>query len=185
MKITNHKLFQLPLLALLLAGTSLFTACNKDDDDDETAQENITSVVVHLTGNGLDQEFEWSDVDGPGGNNPVIDTIVVPANATNLDCHIHVYDRSQTPNIDITEEIEEESKEHFLTYAVTGANLSIAYNDTDGNGKPLGIKSLWTSTGASTGTVRIILYHEPSNKDNPSDPGGEVDFDVTFPVRIQ
>ncbi|MCC6412648.1 MAG: hypothetical protein IT270_13375 [Saprospiraceae bacterium] len=180
----SNKHFKLPLFVLLATAGIFFTACNNDDDDG-TAQENITTIQVHLTGAGIDQEFEWNDLDGIGGNNPVIDTIVVPANTGDIFSHIHVYDRSKTPEVDITDEIEAESLEHLITYAVAGANVNIAYDDTDSNGKPLGIKSIWTSTGASNGTLRIILYHEPSNKDNLSDPGGEVDFDVTFPVRIQ
>lgn len=180
----SNKHFKLPLFVLLATTGLFFTACNNDDDDG-TAQENITTIQVHLTGAGLDQEFEWNDLDGVGGNNPVIDTIVVPAMTGDILSHIHVYDRSKTPEVDITDEIEAESGAHLLTYAVAGANLNIAYDDADDNGKPLGIKTIWTNTGASTGTLRIILYHEPSNKDNLSDPGGETDFDVTFPVVVQ
>ena len=179
------KFFKLTLFVLFATTSSLFFAACDNNDDDETEQENITTVQVHLVGAGIDQEFEWSDLDGPGGNNPVIDTIVVPAMTSDISSHIHVYDRSKTPEVDITEEIEEESLEHLFTYAITGANVSITYDDTDANGKPLGIKTIWTSFGASTGTIRIILFHEPSNKDNLSDPGGEADFDVTFPVKIQ
>lgn len=181
-----NKHFKLPLFVLLATTSFFFTACN-DDDDDGTAQENITTVQVHLVGPGFDQEFEWNDLDGVGGNNPVIDTIVVPANSGlgDIVSHVHVYDRSKTPEVDITEEIEAESLDHLITYAFTSANVNIAYDDIDGNGKPLGLKTIWISTGASSGSLRIILYHEPSNKDNLSDPGGEVDFDVTFPVKIQ
>ena len=47
-----------------------------------------------------------------------------------------------------------------------------------------GLKTRWVvNTGA--GAVNIKLYHEPTSKFDLNNPGGEVDFDVTFPVRIQ
>jgi hypothetical protein len=33
--------------------------------------------------------------------------------------------------------------------------------------------------------VNIKLYHEPTDKNNAANPGGDVDFDVTFPVVIR
>lgn len=166
---------------VLAAALLAFTGCKKDDD---TAQENITTVTVHLKATGFDQEFEWEDLDGAGGTNPVIDEIAIPANTT-FECSVHVYDRSKNPVEDITEEVEEEAEEHLFTFTVDRANLTVAYTDQDANGKPVGIKSTWTSAGASNGTVRIRLFHEPTDKGNLANPGGETDIDVTFPVKIQ
>jgi len=169
------------LAALMLALT--FVACKKDDD---TEQENITTVVVHLkaTDGSFDQEFTWDDRDGDGGNPPTIDEIVLPANKT-FNCHVYFYDRSKSPEEDITEEIEEESAEHLLVYVVNGANLTIVGADTDSNGKPLRLKTTWATGDVSTGSVKITLRHEP-NKDaaNP-DVTGEVDAEVEFPVKVQ
>ncbi|MBX2892450.1 MAG: hypothetical protein KF734_16100 [Saprospiraceae bacterium] len=171
------------LLALLFAG--LFVAGCKDNDDG-TEQENITTVVLHFIGPGFDREFEWNDLDGPGGNAPTVQTIELPPLTGNITCRVHVYDRSKTPAEDITEEIEEEADEHLVVY-IPDASVSAtwSYDDTDSKGKPLGIKTKWQTNQPSAGNLRVILYHEPTNKDNLSNPGGEVDFDVTFPVRIQ
>lgn len=182
MKISSISI-RIALFAFLSTGL-LMTGCKKDE---ETEQEVITTIVVHLTSTsaGIDQEFTWEDLDGDGGNDPVIDQIVLPAGATDIHCHVHVYDKSKTPVEDITEEIEEESAEHLFTYTISGASFTIAPDDVDSNGDPFGLETIWATNTASTGTLNIRLYHEPTDKNNAAAPGGDVDFDVTFPVKIQ
>lgn len=166
------------LLLALLAQTLFFTACK--DGGDDTLEENITKVEVHLKGGGLDKEFKWEDADGDGGNAPTIEDIVILPNVV-YTAHIHVYDGAN----EITSEIEDESNDHLFTFTVTGANLTVGDLNTDGNGKPFGLDSKWTAGAASTGSVNIKLFHEPTNKANSAAPGGDVDFDVVFPVKIQ
>ncbi|MCB0545250.1 MAG: hypothetical protein KDC61_06415 [Saprospiraceae bacterium] len=171
-------------VALAMLFTSLtFQACK--DDDTTTEQENITTVEVHLTGPGMDMKFYWRDLDGPGGTAPVIDEITLPAMTDNIMCHLHVYDESKTPTDNITEEIEAENVDHLFVLTPTGADVSIASDDTDDNGAPFNLETLWTTGSASTGTLNIKLHHEPTDKANTASPGGETDFDVTFPVKIQ
>ena len=170
-------------LSLLIAGLAV-SGCKKDE---ETVQENITRIQVHLTGaNGFDQEFEWSDPDGGDAANATVETIVIPASAgATISCRLHIYDDTKTPVVDLTGEIEGESADHLFVFDVTGANIGIAYDDTDSNGKVFGLETLWTKGAASSGSVNIKLYHEPTDKNNLNAPGGEVDFDVSFPVTVQ
>ncbi len=170
------------LFTLLLSGLAV-TGCEKDPD---TVQENITRVLVHLTGaNGFEQEFEWSDPDGGDASNATVETIVIPASAgATIQCRLHVYDDTKTPAKELTNEIEAEGDEHLFVFNVTGANIGVAYDDTDSNGKKLGLQSVWTKGAASTGSINIKLYHEPTDKDNLNAPGGEVDFDVSFPITL-
>lgn len=170
----------LKLFAFMLGTAVLIGGCKKDE---ETEQENITKIIVHLTAAGFDKEFEWADRDGAGGNAPVIDTIVVPAN-TQFDAHLHVYDESKSPVVDLSEEIEGESTAHLFVYKSSVTGLSVSDLDKDSNGNPFGIESVWSTGAAGTGSVRITLHHEPTDK-NAAEPGGEVDFDVTFPVKVQ
>ncbi|MBL7804736.1 MAG: type 1 periplasmic binding fold superfamily protein [Saprospiraceae bacterium] len=176
-------MLKLTFLTLIFLALGI-TACK--DDKKETEQENITTVVVHLTATdgSLDQEFEWNDADGPGGNAPDIQPITLAAGKT-YNCHIHVYDRSQSPAEDITEEIEEENTEHLFVFAVTGANIQIADADVDSNGKPFRLETVWTTGAASSGTVNVVLKHEPDKSAADPNATGETDFDVTFPVTIQ
>jgi hypothetical protein len=168
-------LFQIIVLSTLIVVSS----CKKEK---ENPQEVITTVVLHLTGTGgFDQEFTWEDKESDGS--PVIDAIELPAGAT-YDCHIHFFDRSGTNNEDITAEVEAESDLHLVIYKVTGANTTISIDDTDVNGKPLGLETTWTVGAASTGSLQILLKHTPDK--NAVDPSttGETDVDVTFPVTI-
>lgn len=168
-------------LLLLVAASVICCIAGCKKDDTGTEQEQITKVVVHLTGTGgstFDEEFEAEDPDGDGVWN-TIPSLDIPAN-TVFDAHIHVYDGAQ----EMDDEIEAESTEHLFVYKVTGANLTIGDLSTDSNGAAFGIDTKWTTAAASTGTVKIQLIHEPTSK-NTADPGGEVDFEVTFPVEVQ
>ncbi len=158
---------------------SLFvTGCK--DGNSPTAEENITKVEVHLVGGGINKEFAWEDADGSGGNAPTVEDIVILPNVT-YTAHIHVYDGAK----EVTSEIADERDVHLFTFTVTGANLTVSELDLDGNGKPFGGDSKWISGTASAGSVNIKLHHEPTDKINAANPGGEVDFDVVFPVKIQ
>lgn len=171
-------------LLLAFAGTFVFSACEKDDT---TQPEQITSVEVRLTGaNGFDQKFVWSDPDGGDASNAVIDEIIIPASAGGtLQCQLRLYDDTQTPVKEVTEEIKAESNDHLFVYDVTGANLGIAYNDTDTEGNHFGVLTTWTKGAASSGALNIKLYHEPADKNNLNAPGGELDGEVSFQVTIE
>lgn len=178
--------FKILLSTALFAG--LFIASCKDDDN-TTEQENITTIEVRLTGPSFDQTFAWKDLDGPGGNAPVIDSILLPQNlagtANALSCQLHISDESQNPAKDLTTEIEAENTAHLFVYKLTGTALAqIAYDDADDNNENFGLKTRWV-VNTGTGTVNILLYHEPTNKFDLNNPGGETDLDVTFPVKIQ
>jgi hypothetical protein len=178
-----HTTFRMQSLLLLVAvAATLFTAgCKKDD---ATSGEVITKVVVHLTGigNNFDQEFEAEDSDGDGVFNS-IDTINLTA-AEAYKCHLHVYDETKTPVEDITEEIEEESNDHLFVFTPAFTGLEVSNLNTDGNGAPFGLESIWVTALVGTGTIKIALHHEPTDK-NAADPGGDVDFEVSFPVIVQ
>lgn len=168
---------------IFLAITAMAITASSCKKDDKTESENITKVVMHLSAAGFDQEFEAKETNGDGVWDS-IDEIVLPAGTNNLNCHIHVYDETQSPVLDLTEEIEAESAVHIFTYKISGAELTIKPNDSDSNGKPLNLETLWDTGNASNGTVQVKLHHEPSDK-TATDPGGEIDFDVTFPVKVQ
>lgn len=168
-------LFQIIALTTLVVVSS----CKKGK---ENPQEVITTVVVHLTGaGGFDQEFTWEDKESDGS--PVIDAIELPANGT-YDCHIHFFDRSGSNNEDITAEVEEESDVHLVIYKVNGANSTIVIDDTDINGKPIGLETTWTTGAGSSGSLQILLKHSPDKDAADPSTTGETDVDVTFPVTI-
>lgn len=175
----NYKI----LVLILLDPALTLPACKKDT---QTDQENITKVMVHLSGSGgFDKQFAWSDPDGGDTGNASGDDIIIPAGTTNLQANMLVYDETKTPVADVTEEIMSENAVHLFTYQLSGTAISaVDYADQDDNGKHFGLKTAWT-IGSGNGSVEIVLHHQPTNKDDLTNPGGEIDFDVTFPVTIQ
>lgn len=167
------------LLVFAIAAFS-FAGCKKED---KTEAENITKVVLHLTAPGLDKEFEARETNGDGIWDS-IDTISIPSLTGDIDCRIHVLDETQSPVADLSGEIEVEGAVHFFSFKVAGADLIVKSNDLDANGLPLNLETLWDAGDVSNGTVQIKLHHEPSDK-SAADPGGEIDFDVTFVLKIQ
>lgn len=174
-----------PMYALLLAGTLFSAAGCKKDDDDSTAQETITTVVLTVTGsNGFNQSYEWNDLDGAGGNDPVIDNLLLSANAT-YNVSVRFEDRSRTPVGNLTPEIQAEGAKHLLTFTPNASNVTVSYADQDANGNPLGLNTTWATGATSFGTITVRLHHEPTDKNNTANPGGETDVEATFALRIQ
>lgn len=172
---------------LLLVLLSLyFNSCKVDEDDmggDE--QELITTVRLIVSGaaiSGGTQTFTWKDLDGPGGNAPVIETIRLPKEST-IDLELQVWDESKTPAEDITAEIEAEADDHIFLFSSSGVSLTIEPEDTDSGGEPVGLINTLKTINAGSGSVRIILKHL-ADKSSP-EATGETDIDVSFPVVVE
>jgi len=167
--------------------TLVFTACKRDDDDpddphNQNEEELITTVEIHLMGDdGSLAKAYWRDADGPGGNDPEIDTLHLDTNLTYTGM-IEFLDESGDEIHDITHEIEEEGSEHIVCYDETIDELSITRTDSDGVYE-IGLTSDWVTSNASSGTVSISLKHQPDLKDGTCAPG-ETDVEVIFPIVI-
>lgn len=165
----------------------LSASCLKDDaPDGPSDQELITTVVVAFTdGAGMVSTFEFADLDGPGGLPAVKDEINLKAN-TNYGLVVTFFDNSDIANpVNITEEVLEEAEEHQVCYEVTGAVGTPVIIDKDANNKPLGLGATLQTGTAGTGSLKIILKHEPDkNAANPCSTG-ETDVEVSFNVVIQ
>ena len=86
---------------------------------------------------------------------------------------------------------EEGNANHQIYYGFNTAFASLAYADTDQNGKPLGVKTtvVTSSTATTTGSLNLKLIHKPTKSANmattpymymPATIGGSADIDVTF-----
>jgi len=180
------------LLALLLVPMALFlTSCDNDDPEPENEEELITDVSLAFvpTGGGLTTTMTFTDLDGPGGNAPTVTGGTLAANTTYM---ATVSFLNAIDGENITEEVEEEDEEHQVFYQPSsGLNLTFSYQDQDANNNPLGIETEMVTGDASSGTLTVILRHEP-DKDaagvadgDISNAGGETDIEVTFDVDIQ
>ena len=201
------------LTTLLLATALPLSACAGDDDDDhdhdgENPQEVITTVTLAFEpeGGGESVTAEWDDADGPGGEAPTIDAIVLVAGTT-YSLSVGFENRLEDPPEIITEEVSDEGDEHqvFLTGTAVdgpasdqeGAPLTHTYDDEDGNGLPIGLRNTIVAE-AGAGRLTLVLRHMPPINDSavktegvaelaasggigelPGESDVQVDFDVT------
>jgi hypothetical protein len=196
---THAKRFGGLLLSLVCFSLiPLLTGCNDDDPDPANENELITTLTLSLQkiqqdGVAIETEpvlFSWRDADGPGPGVPVVDDVILDANAT-YEMVITVLDESKTPAEDISDEIRDEDEDHQFFFLTSGIEATIQYDDADGNGNPVGLKNLLETGAAGVGSLDIILRHEPNKEaagvsdGNPANAGGETDIEVSFSVTIQ
>ena len=191
--------FNWKLLFTLFAFGFIFTACDDDDDvtpELENEEEEITTVkltFVDDSGTNPNVVVFWKDLDGDGGNPPVIDPITI-VDGTAYTLSVEFLNENETPVEDVTEEVEEEDDEHqvFFTGAAVGSLISVAYDDSDDDGNPIGLDndvSILQAGGPSVFTV--ILRHEPDKnatgvaQGDITNAGGETDVEVNFDLTVQ
>lgn len=186
MKISNTNKI-LKLLAILFISVLTFTACSDDhDDDDHDHEEELITTVTYTLTNGNDVvTLTFEDLDGEGGNTGTSNVSgPLTANATYTGT-IKLENTTESPSENITEEILAEADEHEFFYTNT-AGLTITKTDTDGT-NPLGIETTVVAGAAGTGTLSIILKHEPTkpNDGTSAGAGGSTDVEITFNVIVQ
>lgn len=186
---------------ILFTVSALASACKPDkeedpynhDDHDHNEEELITTVRASFAqvGGGHSAEFSWVDIDGDGGNAPVIlgDTLLA---GTSYNVSLLVLNESESPADTVSNEVADEAAEHQFFFSTTGGSLTWAsYGDTDPNGLPVGLLSTWVSMGAGSGQLRIILRHEPNkgaagvSGGDIANAGGSTDIDVEIPYLVQ
>lgn len=179
---------------MVAAFVSTAVSCNSDDPEPVNEEEVITTMNVTFTNtqNAADVvTASFRDLDGPGGNNGTTTNPTLTAGAT-YTVTIEFLNETETPAEDITEEVGEEDDEHQVFYIAGSAlNLTYAYGDQDGNGNPVGLTGTATIGAASTGTLDVVLVHEPNktaagvSTGDITNAGGEEDIRVQFTVTIQ
>ncbi|WP_298880273.1 type 1 periplasmic binding fold superfamily protein [uncultured Polaribacter sp.] len=178
------------LLTVLFISTFAFTACSNDDDHDEDhehGKELITTVTYTLT-NGSDiVTLTYQDLDGEGGNVGTYNVSGPLTASTTYTGVLKLENETEDPAENITEEIEEEGDEHEFFFASSVTGLTITKTDVDADGNPLGIETSLTTSAASSGTLTIVLKHEPTkpNDGTVDGSGGSAEVDITFNISVQ
>jgi len=186
-----NKLFRFP--CVLLAGLALLSACNDKDPVAENQEELITTVRLTFTPTGSTGSpvvATWQDPDGDGGTAPTVSPITLAGNTT-YTLAVALLDDSKSPSVNITEEVEEEAEEHQLFFRTSGlTGMTITYNDQDSNNRPIGLVNTVTTPTAGSGTLTVILRHEPNKaaasvaNGDPTNAGGETDIETTPPFSV-
>jgi hypothetical protein len=184
----------LKLAGVALIAALLITGCKKDEDDVENPTNTNTSEVmttlkltfVDSAGVAPDVIAQYRDPDGDGGNSPVqFDEIRLLANKTYF-ASVVIKDETKTPVVTISDEVIDESNDHMFFYTPTNVNATVTITDQDSNTPPLplGINTKWRTQGVSSGTVRLVLRHQPGVKDGTYAPG-ETDIDLAFQAVVE
>jgi hypothetical protein len=183
------------LKSIILSAIALVILSSCKDDEPDTPlvpndEEVITTLTYTLTNATDTAVFQYTDLDGDGGNPPVITVDTLQANQAYSGV-ISLLNQLDTPTLNVTEEVSEEGTEHQLFYTPSTDYLVITYTDSDADGYPIGITTDLSTSDAATGTLTIVLRHEP-NKEAPgveegniTNAEGTTDIEVVFNVVVE
>ncbi|MCY3772492.1 MAG: type 1 periplasmic binding fold superfamily protein [Gemmatimonadetes bacterium] len=167
-----------------------------DHDHGPGEVELITTLRITLTpqGGGAPVTAQFQDLDGEGGNAPVVGKIVVNA-GTVYDGVIQELNETESPPEDITEEVKEEAEAHQLFFHTLGgfAPATVAYADKEsdyvtnsGVDHPVGVRfTLTVPANARNGQFRIVQSHYDDAPKDGVTPSDETDIEVTFEVEVR
>ncbi len=181
------------LFALTFSAFLVLSSCKKKEPFIPNPQEIITTVTYTLVpdGGGTSVELIFVDLDGEeGGNAPTITGGTLSANQTYTGSLV-LLNESVTPTEDVTEEIQEEDEDHQFFFQSTINDLSVAYTDQDSENNPIGLATTLTTGAEGSGTLTLILKHEPEKLEDgvaggdPTNAGGETELQIVFPIDVQ
>ncbi len=146
----------------------------------------ITTLKVEMTDTLTGQKLNYffRDLDGEGGDAPSQWDTIKLKDSSFYKVSLKFLNESNPNSIkNITLEIVAENKNHIICYTPAIINTIISRTDTDGT-YPIGITSTWKTGAASSGSITIVLKHQPGVKDGTCDPGA-TDVQVIFPVSLK
>jgi hypothetical protein len=177
-------------LAIVIGIVTSLSSCSNDDkpvNEDEV----ITTVTTTLTGGGQVVTLTSRDLDGDGPNAPVITVSGNLSANTSYMGSVSFLNETETPAENITTEIVDEGVDHQLFFQAPSALGTFTYNDTDANGKPIGIQFTLLTGNATSGNLLVTLRHEPNKSaagvatGDITNAGGSTDAAITYPVVVQ
>lgn len=166
-----------------------YTSCKKETPvpPNPNDEELITTIQLNFTDSaGVQPAISaiFRDADGDGGNAPSQwDSIKLKANTTYL-ASILLLDETKSPVDTISHEVLAEAKDHLFCFTVSNLSTTIKRTDADVNNLEIGLQSRWSNGLAGTGTVQLVLRHQPDIKDGSCAPGAS-DVDITFQTIVQ
>lgn len=179
---------KLKFFAIIIAVLTLsLNACKKDDLPDVDEEELITTISLTFTNttNSADvKTITWKDLDGAGGNAPVISPLSLKPNIVYTVAIASLLNETESPAGDIRAEVASEKDDHLFVYKVAGANLTFSNYDVDSKNLPVGLTARATTTGVSNGTFTIVLRHQPNGTKNGTEAPGSTDLEAVFPTTV-
>jgi hypothetical protein len=184
----KNNLYLLVMLCLFI------TACDPESGG-ENDEELITTVTYTLTpvAGGSPVVLTFKDLDGAGGNAPVVTGATLPLN-TEYNGEVSFKNESVTPVVDLNPEIIQEGTAHQIFVSVTEGlinSILYFYKDQDSKGRPLGLKTSIKTRAIGKGSLAIILRHNPNKEaigvinGQIANAGGESDVEAIFPIEVK
>lgn len=173
----------------LLAAAFALAACGDSSTAPGGEQEVISRVTLTLTpttGAPIVSFIDDADGNGPQAPSAQSGVITLTRGATYTGT-VKFENRLENPPEDITEEVEEEDDEHRVYYTVTGAGITITTLDTDGAGRPLGLRyRVVAGSAAGAGAMRVVLCHydDAPKVATSTSCQGDTDINVVFNYTV-
>ncbi|MAK06520.1 MAG: GTP cyclohydrolase [Marinoscillum sp.] len=197
-------IFKLNYLLFAVLTLFVFTACEEDEavPEEEDEMEVITDVTLIFTPDAGDVVTATAqDPDGEGVLDLVVQDEIKLQSGTSYTLTFDIMNNLESPGEDIGDEIAEEDDEHQVFFAWTEGAFSnpsgngnidnasdpVNYNDSDGNGNPLGLNTSWTASNPTTAaSFTVRLQHQPDVKTATSGANdGDTDFELQFRLTIE
>lgn len=178
------------ILGILITILLFQTACRDDDGTQPpefpplnrgTIEANRIQVTFSPRNDPNNQTtFEYYDMDGPGGNDPIMNETImlnrpIVGEFFTYSCSVRIFQ----DNVDVTDNLRNLETSYAICYRdVDSRNLRLTDRDLDSEGKPIGLLAEFVTRdeGASSnpsngsGTLRITLNFQ-QEKDGTCDAG--------------
>lgn len=183
MKSTKNSILMAMIAMAMMAG------CKKDEPSPVEDNENLTTVRLKFTEGGTTSTFTFKDLDGAGGNAPIIDKISLKPNKI-YTMVVEILDESKTPASIISDAIYQERDQHLFEYVTTPSTiLAVTITDKDTRGFPVGLNASVKTTAVGTGKLQVVLHHQPPVNGKIVKNGtfnvGSIDFDGSYDVEVK
>lgn len=174
----------------------LISGCNDEAPVVQNNNEPITNMRVVLTPdqNNPPAVFSFEDLDFAGGQDPnvIADNLRTEVSYSG---EITLFNNAVVPPETVHEEIAFEGTSHqffFTGSAIDNALISIAYDDSDNSGNPIGLQLVLNSGNTpGTGNLQITLRHN-LDKNAPgvsngdiTNAGGSNDLVANFQIVVE
>lgn len=185
-------------LLFAIPATLVLASCSSDDPKPwilpVNEEEVITTVKMTLAPQsaGSIVTLQYQDLDGDGPNLPVVTASGPLLANTTYEGELDLLNEAASPAESVTEEIAAEAADHQFFFLANASLLTTAYAQPfDLNGNPVGLHFTLTTGNAGSGTLTVILRHQPDKAaagvsgGDITNAGGETDVQVVLPITIE
>lgn len=188
---------QLKFYGIALLAAAALTSCDDNEVTLVNEEELITTVTAIYTpvNGGPAVTLQYKDLDGDGPNAPTVTVSSPFAQSKTYNGTVTFKNEAANPAEDITPEIITEGEDHQIFYEKTGTLNAFTYgtaaSNLDTKGKPVGLQSVFVTTGPAAGTLKITLRHKPNKSaanvatGDITNAAGATDAAVTFNISVQ